>query len=136
MTSRSRNNKGFIFTLDAIIAAFILIFVLIFVHFAANRSIEDKLALVQPASIVSDAITFLDHNQTLQTKDKALIQATLTQLIPSSLQTRIHISFSTNAPAIDIGEEIPKGTFISSGKRYISIGTDYAIVRYWVWHAA
>ena len=131
----SRNSKGFIITLDALIAAFLLILVLIFIQFFTARALEDKLSIIQPLHIVSDAVTYLDHNSTLQTKDKTLIQNTLQSLLPSDTPARIQIIYSTNE-TIDIGEEIPKGVFIAGGKRYFQTTTGYGVARYWVWPMA
>ncbi len=125
--------KGFIFTLDTIIAAFILIIVLFLVHFFTARAVEDKLAIIQPLNTVSDTITFLELNGTLQTHDKTLIQNGLQATLPQNINTRIQLSYSANTTTIDLGTETPSGVFVATGKRYFWTGSDYGVARFWVW---
>ena len=136
LTSQSQNNKGFIFTLDMILAIFIILLVLSVSHFFTAQSTEDKLALIQSASAVSDTIAYLDFNGTLKTRDKTLLSTTMNGILPSTFDTRIQITSSTNEMILDIGNEIPKGVFITAGKRYFQTDNGYAVARYWLWQKA
>lgn len=126
--------KGFVLTLDMLIAATILIIVIAFTTYISANTAEDKLAIIQPSYIISDAINFLDNNQTLQTKNPETIENALNTMVPASFSYRIQITYSKSSTAIDIGNEIQKGVFVSTGKHYFYSGNnELGIVRYWIW---
>ena len=52
--------------------------------------------------------------------------------IHATFEYRLEIIKKNGAP-LDIGEEVPKGIFIGTGKHYFIAQNDVGVAKFWVW---
>ena len=78
-----KKKRGFVLTLDALIAAVIVVMAL---SFAASYFFEtqEKIYYIYSAKATNDALAVLDYNETLQTLNEQQIMQEMNRLLPSS----------------------------------------------------
>ncbi|MBI5391984.1 hypothetical protein HZB00_03190 [Candidatus Woesearchaeota archaeon] len=128
-------NKGFVFTLDMVIAIFVLLFIATITAFNVSQANEDKLVNVQLTAYMNGALTILDEKGILQTGNSTLISNAFTPMIPAAYDFRLQIVYK-QSPTVILGNEIPKGTFIGTGKYYFASQTDLGVAKFFVWRKA
>ena len=138
--------KGFVFSIDAALAAFLLMLVLITITFLSTQADRDALGGVQMSRVGKDALYALDRQGNLQTFDNATISASLLGILQENLQMRILVqtyyhdngSFFLYAEN-EYGEPLPNGTAIYGARRdFLAIKgkqvSNYSIARAYIWH--
>ena len=140
MTMQSWNlklgNKGFIFTLDMIIAMTFTIIVLVLANYYV-RTGEDVFPQIQIEQTGSDISALLDHSGVLDGLVELDIESSLANLLPINYDMHINIT-TKNGIRLDIGNDLPDDKSIISGKRIFVITeseviTDHAFLQYWIW---
>ncbi|MFA4886617.1 MAG: hypothetical protein WC595_00220 [Candidatus Nanoarchaeia archaeon] len=126
------DNKGFIFTLDAFIASLIFLTTLLFTTYAVSQAAEFKTTNIYLIATASDALAALDNTNVLETLNATLIQNQTITTLPPYYGYKLTISRSSG-PALELGEEVPTGTFIGSATRYFKTPTDYGQARMRIW---
>lgn len=135
-------NKGFVFTLDALVAVVVAFILLAVANYYITKSSEDTFADLQMIRTGSDIITILDHIKSLDTLNPAIIEQDLAELLPEKYGIRLELSWEdaeTSSPgSTTVGDPLPTKKFIATGKRFFLVTvdeaiTDYGMVRYWIW---
>ena len=129
-------NKGFIFTLDMIIAMTFTIIILILANYYV-RSTENPLTKLQMEKTGSDVAALLDNLGILDTLSDEEIGEELESILPVNYDMHLNITTLTNVK-LSIGSTIPDDKHIISGKRVFvvtqnNIIADEAFVQYWIW---
>lgn len=129
--------KGFILSVDMIMAVTVVTALLAISFYYYHRSSEDMLARLQIARTGNDIISVLDYDNDLATLNQNTITNAMNQLLPISYNMRIEISPRTG-DGFTVGDPLPGGSFIASGKRIFVVKsggqiTDYAIAKFWIW---
>lgn len=75
-------NKGFVFTIDAIVGAAIIAFVVLSFTFTVKQPVENDRILERQAV---DTLFILEERGDIATKDKATINQTIREFLPSSV---------------------------------------------------
>ncbi|HLC98876.1 MAG TPA: hypothetical protein VJC00_02610 [Candidatus Nanoarchaeia archaeon] len=133
----SGRKKAFVFSLDILIAVFIVILVMT----SANRHMLnaeiDSVPNMQMVTAGSDIVALLDHEGILQTLDDDLIESEMNDLLPQNLNMMMKIA-ADDGTVLYLGDSPPEGRFVGSGMRFFTIKsagavTGYAYAVYWVW---
>ncbi len=126
--------KGFIFSLDAAIALFIVFMVLIASLYYVTRK-EDSLSNLQLVKTGYDIITILDNDGSLKTVDSATIEQNLNDLLPVNYHYRLEINTTKSKYILlETSNEIPEDQFIGVGKRFFVANTnEFGIAKFWIW---
>lgn len=139
------NWRGFIYSIDATLALFLMVLTLATVVFLSSQADDDPIARVQVIRLAKDALAVMDNQGTLSSFDSAEIGAALNSTLPSSIGAHLEVSTyyydigSFNLIAVqEFGEAVPQNTttwgarrdFISLSNRYL---TNYSIARMTVW---
>lgn len=133
------NKKGFVFTLDSLIAVVISFIVLGAASGYVAKS-TTSLADMQISRTGSDIVTLLENTNSFDSLNFAAIESSLNQVLPEKYGLRINLQCSDSdlneVADFIIGEDIPENNFVSSGKRFFVIENseiDYCMINYWVW---
>lgn len=155
-------NKGFVFTLDMIIAITFTLMILTFANYYVRVN-ESSLPKLQMEKTGSDIVALLDHYGSLDNivngangteieepgdledylEDFEEDNFFLEDVLPINYDMHINIT-SKNTIQLSIGSDIPSNTSIISGKRVFVVSylnettqereiTDYAFLQYWIW---
>jgi len=87
-------NKGFVFSLDALIAIIVVIILLTTAYYYIAKSEENKLSNLQMAKIGSDILAVLDYKDMLKPSDLYQLQEIedkVAELLPANYEIRIEI---------------------------------------------
>lgn len=119
LSSKSGRNKGFIFSLDASIAAFVAFILIIVSVYYVGLASEETLSRLQLVRIGSDVLAVLDYKETLDTLDKIRIQDEMKTLMPPGYKMRIMINgtFPQESLVAESTTEPPEEKFLMGGKR-------------------
>ncbi|MEK6852340.1 MAG: hypothetical protein AABX59_00525 [Nanoarchaeota archaeon] len=125
--------KAQIFSIDAAIALFIVAIILTASLFYVIRS-KEILPELQVSRVGYDIVAVLDHEGILQTLDQDKIAVELNKTIPVNYEMRL--TLVGEFEPLEVGSELQKERFISSGKRIFVINsTDakFGIAAFWIW---
>lgn len=129
-------NKGFIFTLDMIIAMTFTIIILILANYYV-RATEQPLSKLQIEKTGSDIVALLDNKGVLDSLSTNQIRSYLEDLVPVNYNMTINI-LTKNGVNLNIGYDLPNDRFIISGKRVFVVSQgdeiiDHGKLQYWIW---
>lgn len=129
-------NKGFIFTLDMIIAMTFTIIILILANYYV-RSTENPLTKLQMEKTGSDIAALLDNLGILDTLSDEEIEEDLEDILPVNYDIKLSI-ITKKGITLNIGSALPDDKYVISGKRVFvvtqnNIIADEAFVQYWIW---
>lgn len=124
-------NKGIIFTLDVIVALFIVLFVMGVSLFFLNRSEESPIIKMQASRIASDITAVLDYSNKLSEVDTNKIKSEINSMIPEGYQ--IEFKIKCNNRVFDSREEIGKNEIFSGQRVFLDTKFNPCIMRYWIW---
>ena len=132
--SLSFGNRGFVLTLDAALAAIVVIMLLSVAVFYVGKA-EDKLSNLQTVRTGSDILTVLDNNGALASLDHDIILEELNAIIPPYYNMRIVMNgtFSPEGIIVETASEIAGDNFIGSGKRFVVVNNGFATAEYYIW---
>ena len=128
-------SKGFIFSLDMVIAMSFTIIMLVLANYYIRT--ENPLSQLQIEKTGSDIAALLEHKGILDTLNSAVIKENLDKFLPVNDDMRLNITTKNNVRLI-IGSNLPENKDIISGKRVFVIAqgsaiTDHAKLQYWIW---
>ena len=126
--------KAFIFSLDVVVALFIMSFVLLISLYYVTRSDVGSVSNIQMLRAGYDAITSLEQSSTLQGFDKDEIEEALYDVLPVSYHMRLQVAGGLDIIMIETATAIPQDRFVASGKRFF-VGETGApgMVQFWIW---
>ena len=84
--------KGFVFSLDALLAISIVLIIFIALTFSLIKGQEDYLTKAMITKYTNDIIIILDQNETLDTFNETYIKEELTKIVPNSLCAMINMT--------------------------------------------
>ncbi len=137
--------RGFILTLDAIIAVFVVVTILAYANTQLNKSKVTQWSQYQMKQTGDDIVLMMKNDGTLQTLDSETIESALTNVAPANYQMRMHITKYAIVEAvlvptqtIDVGPDVEDSSLRTYGKQTFLIFTQddvssYNTVEYWIW---
>lgn len=133
------NKKGFVFTLDSIIAI-IVAFILIGASANYVSKSENSESSIQISRTGSDIIAMLAKTNSFDSFNSASIQNEVNEALPENYNLRINLECSDEdlnpSENIILGDSIPENKFVGAGKRFFIVenpSINYCMVKYWVW---
>ena len=124
-------NKGIIFLLDIIIAAFLIMIVLTASIFFVSRAEEASISKLQASRIAHDIFSTLDYSDKLKTFDVALIQSEIEAFLPEAYG--LDYKITCEGRVYDSRLTIPEEYILSGERIFIDQYLNNCIVRYWLW---
>ena len=114
-----KKKRGFVLTLDALIATIIVIMALSF-STAYFFETQEKIYYIYSAKATNDALAVLDYSETLQTLNQAQIMQEMGKLLPSSQAKFNIITVNTDLEnrTNTIFEPYSEKNFVVSSKRF------------------
>jgi len=137
--------KGFVLTLDATMAAFLVLTILAYANYLVNESEVTQWSEYTLLSTGYDITTMLYHTGALQTGNVSLIESSLNQALPANYVMRIQIDSSQNIGGmlypeteVIIGPEIADSALKTHGKRtFLTFANNntqtFNLVEFWIW---
>lgn len=86
------DGKGFVFSLDAMMAVIIIIFILGAVYLMIPKSDQDNFRSRQLAFLANDGLVVLDEMDVLETHDKSLIRAKMVETLPNNIGAKLFVT--------------------------------------------
>ena len=128
-------NKGFIFSLDTVIAIMVVIIILIVSMFYITKAGDESVSKLQSLRIGSDVLALLDYRGTLDTLSVSDIEVDLNSMLPINYQMRIEANCMGQDPIIvETTDIFPKDRFIGVGKRvFVTNSSKYCIADFRIW---
>lgn len=129
--------KGYILSVDIILAIAVVTVLLTVSFYYAYRSSEDTFARLQITRTGSDILAVLDYDNDLSTLNQNTIRNAMNRLLPTNYNMRIEITPDIGDSFV-IGDPLPIKSFIASGRRVFVVKsggeiTDYGIAQFWIW---
>jgi hypothetical protein len=137
--------KGFIFSLDATMAVFILVFVILSTGFLLEQSSTDSFSQLQATRVGKDALAVLDKEGDLQSFNETRIDAKLASILPigNSMHLKVETYYYDNgsfffASQEEFGPEVPSGIIVYGARRdFVSVKnkqvSNYSIAKAYIW---
>lgn len=85
--------KGFIFSMDAILAVVLLVLFLVAFSFFSSSAIENPYTLLMMQKQANDVLLILDKNEELGTMDTELMETSLNSTLTSSLSWNMQMEY-------------------------------------------
>ena len=137
--------RGFVFSIDATLSAFLLMLVLATTVLLSVQATGDPYEKLQVVRAGKDALVVLDRQGLLSSGNATMVEAALNATLPKGIGA--HISISTYQYAngtfgiLDMdeyGESVPEGKSIYGASRnFVGIGNgqaaNYSSARMWIW---
>jgi hypothetical protein len=145
MSEKIWSRRGFIYTIDATLALFLMVLTLAVVVFLSAQADEDPIGRVQIVRLGKDALAVMDDTGVLGTFDPLAIGLAFNSSLPKSLGAHLQVSTyyydngAFNLIAVqDFGGTVPGDTttygmrrdFVSMRNRQI---TNYSVARMTLW---
>ena len=136
----NRDKRGFVFTLDSLIAMIIL-FVIIGISSSYVSRGESELYKLQLSRTGSDLLTLLENKEAFDSMNSASIGNEISNILPQNYHININLTCAnetlTDYTTIIAGEEIPEKSFVASGRRFFVItnndSADFCMTQYQIW---
>jgi hypothetical protein len=137
--------KGFVFSLDAVMAVFLFIFVLITVFFFVSQSEGDYFGALAVSRVGKDALAAMDRSGDLSSMDGSRINDSLSLLLPTGVKMHVRIDtyYYDNESFVfmsqsDFGPDIPDGKAIFGARRDFpntknGIVSNYSVAKAFIW---
>ncbi len=132
---RFGKSKGFIFSLDAIIAIIIVAALLAVSIFYVTKAGGESVSKLQTIRIGADVLALLDYDGTLDTLSVQSIEIGLNTLLPINYHMRIEADCMGQDPIIvETIDVAPQDRFIGGGRRvFVTNTSKYCIADYSIW---
>ncbi len=128
--------KAFVFSLDMLIAVFVVILLLTAAHTKVMTSESDRMSPAQLTASGADITAILEERGVLQTLDHRVIASEMNDLLPPNQNMSMVIEVD-KGPTVYVGQKTDKNVFLGSGKRFFTINDassmKYAYARYSIW---
>ena len=139
-----KSRQGFIYTIDAALAIFVLMLALSAALLLSSQGEVDPYGKMHLLLVSKDALAAMDSQGILQSGDKAQIEAALNRTLPGNIGAQLEINTSSlNGTFNQTGEAYyggsAPGNATTSGARYDFVTmqngqvANYSIVRMTVW---
>ena len=141
------HTKGFIYNLDATLAVFIFIFILMASTFLSIRASEDPYGPLQTVLVAKDVVSVMDKQGVLSSFNQTLIESTLVSALPRNIGVHLQVGTYVYNDTLanftllgtnEFGDAIPfNGTIYGARRDFISIQggqvANYSIARLSIW---
>ncbi len=125
-------HRGVIFTLDSVIAVFIVSTILILSVFFIARSEEQSITDIQISRLGNDIFAILDYTGVLRDFDITKIRNEINSFLPDAYSMGYKIDCETRKYDSRINLNVSQPVF--SGERiFIDSKFNNCVVRYWIW---
>jgi hypothetical protein len=139
-----RGFKGFVFSIDAILAVSIMIIFIIASFLMIARSSEDAYANLQTVRLGNDLLAVLEKSGTFALWDEEAIEGTMNSSLQQGagfhlqLDTYKHINGTFSlVNSGEYGQQLPKSVTVYGARRdFVTQSggeTEYTIARLWIW---
>jgi len=127
-----KDKKGFVFTLDVLIALVLVVGILFTSSYFINKKIQDPYISLQLMHIGSDFINLLDNQGYFNDINHDKIKSYLDTNLPS--QYGMHIQNSGGSCVLDVQTDtLPSNKKIVSGKEFFISNGNFCSLKYEVW---
>ncbi len=145
LCSSSRfGNKGFILSLDAAVAVFVVFIFLVVASFYVGRANDEPLSKLQMARTGYDLLALMDYESTLVGLNQSEVSADVKTLLPATYHMRVQINgtFLPGILTVESTTEPPGEQLIVGGSRNFVIANEtsgegtvdyFATANYWMW---
>ena len=123
-------NKGQVFSLDAIIAIFLVMIVLISSFFMVNKENEENYELLQQFNLANDVFTVLDVNGKLDSLNKNSIKTSIETILPKNFDYAFRLECENKI--IESNRSV-SSTLVKGERIVVTNNLDLCIMRYGVW---
>jgi hypothetical protein len=137
--------KGFIFSLDATMAIFMLVFIILATGFMLEQAETDSFSQLQSSRVGKDALAILDKEGDLQSFNQTRIEEKLSSILPHGHSMRIVVEtyYYDNGTFFfisqnEFGPAVPERIMVYGARRDF-VGnsnfqvSNYSIARAYVW---
>ncbi len=127
--------RGFVFSLDVIIAIFVVTSILAASTFYIAKAGEDSVSNLQAIKVGSDIAAVLDYDGTLDTLNVDIIEVELNRVLPINNHMMIRIECSgQDSFVVETTDIYPNDRFIGTGKRVFVTNTGInCIANFEIW---
>lgn len=117
--SKSGKSRGYILSLDILIAAFLAFILIIMSTYYTGLSSEEMLSRLQMVRTGNDILAVLDYRDTVDYLDKIKIQDEMKTMLPSGYEMRITINgtFPQQSLVAESTKDPPSERFTAGGRR-------------------
>ena len=123
-------NRGFIFTLDAIIAIIVIAIILSASGIFMIKNLDQNINSLQIEKIGADTIATLDYKNDFNSLNKITIKSRIDNILPENYE----LSFKMECQDIAIlSGNIPQQTVHSGERIIVTNNFDYCYIKYWIW---
>ena len=141
----TEGKTGFIFSLDATMAVFMLVFVLLATGFMLEQSSTDSLSQLQSTRVGKDALAALDKLGDLQSFNGSRINATLATVLPAGngMHLVVETYYYDNGSFFfvsqqEFGADVPQSITVYGARRdFVSVKngqvSNYSIAKAYIW---
>lgn len=128
-------NKGFVFSLDIIIAITIVGAMLLVSTFYITKAGGESVSKLETIRIGADVLALLDYGGSLDTLSVDVIEVELNRILPINYHMRIKILCRGDNPIIvETTDIFPKDRFIGVGKRvFVTNTSKYCTADFGIW---
>ena len=123
-------NKGQVFSLDAIIAIFLVMIVLISSFFMVNKENEENYELLQQFNLANDIFTVLDINGKLDSLNKNSIKTSVETILPRNFDYSFRIECDNKI--VESNRSV-SSTLVKGERIVVTNNLNLCIARYSVW---
>lgn len=140
-----KDGRGFIFTIDAALAAFLFILAVGTAVFLAVQASSDPYGSQQVGRLGSDALVALDKSGALSSWNRTRVENAINSSLPSSIGMRVEVTsyYYVNGSLSLLngtvyGESVPNSTATYGARRdFVTMRNgqvaNYSIARAWIW---
>ena len=124
-------NKGYIFSIDIIVALFIVTIIFGVSLLFISRSNDDTTLLAQQSRFADDVVAVLSYEHKFDSLNKNTITNNINSVLPPNYKMSFRLECKNKI--IENFGSLPDN-FISSGEKVIvTSNLDYCAMRYWLW---
>ena len=123
-------NKGIMFTLDAIIAVFIMAIVLTAAGFFLLRGLDQDITDLQLEKIGADTIAVMDYQGDFDVIVKETLKNKIRNVLPENYDMTLQLNCQNKNVLLS---NVPVESFRSGERIIVTNNLEYCHVKYWVW---
>ncbi|MEK6952310.1 MAG: hypothetical protein AABX29_04805 [Nanoarchaeota archaeon] len=123
-------NKGQVFSLDAVIAIFLVMIVLISSFFMVNKENEENYELLQQFNLGNDIFTVLDVNGKLNSLNRNSIKTSIETILPKNFDYSFRLECEHKI--VESNRSV-SSTLVKGEKIVVTNNLDLCIMRYGIW---
>ncbi len=132
LNSNCGKNRGIIFSLDAVIAIFIVLVIVATSHYYFTWKPITPTEL-QMIKVGYDVVSILDNKGIFDSLDRSYIENELRKVLPNNYEMRLFINTTTKNIIIETSKTTPKNKLIVCGERTFVTNNDFGKIKFWMW---